>query len=80
MRYLPQDHCGTISLEPLVSDRAGPPIYLTARLSQSQREAYSQRLASIRTDLRKLAPAVARKDKITRILRSIEGCQETIVP
>jgi hypothetical protein len=79
MRYLPQDHCGTISLEPLVSDRAGPPIYLTARLSQSQREAYSQRLASIRTDLRKLAPAVARKDKITRILRCIEGCQETIV-
>ncbi len=78
MRYLPQDHCGTISLEPLVSNRAGPPIYLTERLSQSQREAYGQRLESIKGDLRKLAPAVARKDKIMRILRCVEGCQKTM--
>jgi hypothetical protein len=79
MRHLPPDHCGTISLEPLVSNRAGPPIYLTERRSQSQREAYSRRLESIKEDLRKLAPAVARKDKIASILRCLEGCQETMV-
>jgi hypothetical protein len=78
MRYLPPDHCGTISLEPLVSNRAGPPIYLTGRLSHSQREAYNRRRESIKEDLRKLAPAVARKDKIASILRCIEGCQETM--
>jgi hypothetical protein len=80
MRHLPSDHCGTISLEPLVSNRPGPPIYLTERLSQSQREVYSRRLESIKGNVKKLAPAVARKDKVVRILRCIEGCQETIVP
>jgi len=79
MRYLSQDHCGTISLEPLVSNRAGLPIYLTERLSQSQREAYGRRLESIKGDLKKLAAVVERKDKIMTILRCIEGCQETIV-
>ena len=63
MHYLPQDHCGTISMEPLVSNCAARPVYLTERLSQSQREAYSRRLESIKGDLRKLAPVVARKEQ-----------------
>jgi hypothetical protein len=79
LRHLPQDHCGTISLEPLVSNRAGPPIYLTERLTQSQREAYNQRLESIKMTLEKLAPDIPRRDKIMRIIRCIEGCQETMV-
>ena len=78
MRYLPRDHCGTISLEPLASNRPGPPIYLTERLSQSQRKAYGRRLESIKRDVGKLASVVAQTDKIRRILRCIEGCQESM--
>ena len=36
-RHLPADECGTISLEPLVGDRPGPPVYLRDRLQTEQR-------------------------------------------
>jgi hypothetical protein len=79
MRYLPPDHCGTISLEPLVSNRAGPPIYLTERLSESQRRDYRHRLESFKADVEKLAPEVPRKNRITRMIRCIHGCLGTMV-
>jgi hypothetical protein len=74
LRYLPPDYCGTISLEPLVSDRPGPPVYLTGRLSESQRSAYAEQLNAIRSDLEKLTPAVPRQDNVSMILRCIDGC------
>jgi hypothetical protein len=78
LRYLPGDYCGTISLEPLVSDRPGPPIYLTGRLSESQRSAYSGRLKAIKTGIEKLGPALARQDKVGTILRCIDGCLQDL--
>jgi hypothetical protein len=35
--YLPQGFCGTLSMEALVSDCPGPPIYLSERLTSEQR-------------------------------------------
>ena len=78
MHYLPQDHCGTISLEPLVSNRAGPPIYLTARLGESQRHDYRSRLESLKADVGKPTPDILRKDKIATIIRCLDGCLGTI--
>lgn len=72
-RHLPSDICGTISLEPLVSDRPGPPIYLTERLTASQRAAYRADLQKLAPEFEKLVPEVGRPDKVRSILACVRN-------
>jgi hypothetical protein len=71
-RHLPPSVCGTISLEPLVSGRPGPPIYLR-RLSPEQRRAYASELAAIRSGFEKLLSALPRQEKVRSILRCLDN-------
>lgn len=69
-KHLPAESSGTISMEPLVSDRPGPPVYLTKRLNSRQRAAYAEDLKGIQARFEKLLPDVPQKDK----MRTIIGC------
>jgi hypothetical protein len=78
-RYLPGSVCGTVSLEPLVSNHPGPPIYLSDRIYDSQRKAYGQEMVSIKGRLEKLSSRVSRRDKINNIITCIDGCLEDLM-
>lgn len=75
LKHLPDLRSGTISMEPLVSSTAGPPVYLTKRLNQSQRSAYAAELKSIAAGFQKLLPLVPRKDKVDFIVRSLANIE-----
>lgn len=71
-KNLPPGFCGTLSMEPLVSSRPGPPVYLSERLSSQQRSAYAGDLIALKARAEELRAEVPRKDKMTKIIRSIE--------
>ncbi len=71
MRHLPSFRSGTISIEPLDEDHAGPPIYITQRLASEQRRQYRDELKSIAIDLRKLSPSVPEKKRTQKISRCV---------
>jgi hypothetical protein len=52
---------GTISTEPLVSDHAGPPIYITKRLTEGQRNEYREDLVEIKSMTETLAVEIPAK-------------------
>lgn len=64
------DDMGTISMEPLIEDLAGPPIYLR-RLQRPQRAAYDRDLAQLADDFRSLSADIPEKTRIAKILRCI---------
>jgi CTP:molybdopterin cytidylyltransferase MocA len=70
-RHLPARMSGTISMEPLVSDKPGPPIYLTKRLSREQRAAYAAELTGIKSRAEKLLRDVpqASRPKFETVIR-----------
>jgi len=72
LRHLPSLRSGTISIEPLVEDHAGPPVYITRQLNAGQRNEYRNDLKSIAADLRKLAPDIPEKTRMQKISRCIE--------
>ena len=61
----------TVSLEPLIGDRPGPPVYLKDRLDAAQRQEYRQDLANVLATVNKLAPEVPDKQRIARVQRCI---------
>ncbi|MFN7922876.1 MAG: hypothetical protein U0Q16_22410 [Bryobacteraceae bacterium] len=71
--------CGTISMEPLVSDHAGEPVYLTKRLNADQRRQYFDDLTRVGTTLRKLVPDVKQKRKMEFCVRAIDNVVATKV-
>lgn len=71
-RHLPADLCGTISLEPLVSNQPGPPVYLTQRLTAAQRAAYEQEIQRLRAEAQRLLPNVPRPAKMEALLRCLD--------
>jgi hypothetical protein len=73
LRHLPSLRSGTISIEPLVEDHPGPPVYLTRRLTSAQRALYRADLKSIAADLRKLAPEIPEKSRVQKISRCLEN-------
>jgi hypothetical protein len=73
LRYLPSLRSGTISIEPLMEDHAGPPVYITKQLTAGQRARYRDDLKSISADLRKLAPAVPEVNRVQKILRCLDN-------
>jgi hypothetical protein len=72
LRYLPSLRSGTISIEPLVEDHAGPPVYITRQLTAGQRAQYRDDLKSISADLRKLAPAIPEVNRVQKIMRCLD--------
>lgn len=74
-RHLPAGVCGTISMEPLVSDHPGPPVYLRERLNAEQRKAYGTDLAALKSRADQLLADVPRKDKMNKIIRCIQSVQ-----
>jgi hypothetical protein len=71
LRYLPSLRSGTISIEPLVEDHPGPPVYITKQLSAGQRAQYRDNLKSIAADLTKLAPDIPEKNRVQKISRCL---------
>jgi hypothetical protein len=68
----PDAASGTVSLEPLVSDRPGPPVYVTKRLQPAQRATYAARLSRLRQEAARLAVEVPRKDRVRRIIACLD--------
>jgi hypothetical protein len=71
-KHLPPGFCGTLSMEPLVSSRPGPPVYLSERLTLQQRAAYAKELTVLKARAEGLLAEIPRKDKMTKIIRCIE--------
>jgi hypothetical protein len=71
-KHIPPGFCGTLSMEPLVSGHPGPPIYLSERLTSSQRVAYAKELTALKARAEGLAVEIPRKDKMKKIIRSVE--------
>jgi hypothetical protein len=74
-RHLPARMSGTISMEPLVSNNPGPPIYLTKRLSAEQRATYASELTGIKLRAEKLLPEMPQfaKPKMERVIRCMSN-------
>lgn len=71
LRHVPSPRSGTISIEPLVEDDPGPPVYITKLLTTEQKIQYRNDLKSISADLKKLAhdiPDTTRVQKISQCL------------
>jgi hypothetical protein len=66
-RHLPGELCSTISLEPLVGNRPGPPVYLSERLDRPQREAYSRDLRRLAGEFQNLRPQLRSPGRVERI-------------
>jgi hypothetical protein len=71
-RHLPADICGTISLQPLVSDRPAPPLYLTHLRGEQQRE-YRQHILTLKSRPEKLLPEVPRRKKLPLVVRCLHN-------
>jgi len=65
--------CGTLSLEPLVGDKAGPPIYLTQRLNATQRADYARRLRAIKEEADNLRAEVGDAQRMENVARCLEN-------
>lgn len=63
LRYLPKDECGTISLEPLVGSKPGPPVYLRSE----QRAAYAVDLERLSNEFARLQPSLRAKVRSGRV-------------
>jgi hypothetical protein len=78
MRYLPPNYCGTISMEPLVSSKPGPPVYITKKLNELQRREYAANLGRVRERFAALAKETPEKRRIAFILRAIDNVQKDL--
>jgi len=77
-RYLPADYCGTVSLEPLVSSKPGPAVYLTKTLNATQRAEYAASLRKVRTEFATLGRELPKEKRIAFILRAIDNVTNDI--
>ncbi len=81
LRYLSKDECGTISLEPLVGNRPGPPVYLRDRLKPEQRVVYAAKVERLTASFAKLQSnlqAKARSARVAACLAAVRKDLETI--
>ena len=77
-RHQPGEHCGTISLEPLVCDKPGPPVYLRDRLKPPQREAYGRDLERLAEEFEKLRGQVRSVPQMERVAACLKRVQEDV--
>ncbi|HKW97529.1 MAG TPA: hypothetical protein VJN43_07330 [Bryobacteraceae bacterium] len=78
LNFLPSLRSGTISIEPLVEDHPGPPVYITRRLTAAERGRYRDDLKSIEADLKNLAADVPEKTKLEKISRCLTNAMHDI--
>lgn len=78
LRHLPVLRSGTISLEPLVSAEAGPPVYVTRRLNARQRGEYFTSLERIARSLKRLAPEIPHRERVGKILTCIHNAMADV--
>ena len=78
LRYLSKDECGTISLEPLVGNRPGPPVYLRDRLKPEQRAAYTAEMERLSTSFAKLQPNLQAKDRSARVAACLAAVRKDL--
>jgi hypothetical protein len=71
-KHRPEGFCGTISLEPLVSEGPGPPIYLKS-LEPAQRAEYAQELRRLKGEAQKLSNEIREKRRINNVTRCLEN-------
>jgi hypothetical protein len=64
---------GTLSLEPLVNDRVGPPVYLTDHLDREGLQGYAQDLRALLAECPAIAAQVGRPDKVSLIAACLQG-------
>jgi hypothetical protein len=62
----------TVSLEPLIGDRPGSPVYLNRGLNAVQRGEYRQELIRLLGSVHKLEPDTPAKDRIGRVASCLE--------
>lgn len=67
MRHLPPNECGTISLEPLISDRPGPAVYLRDRLSSEQRQTYTAELGRLQSRFERMRSGLGEAQRVERV-------------
>ena len=72
-QFLDPELCGTVSLEPLMGNKAGPPIYLTERLKPEQRAIYATALSKIRERFASVRNRVADVIRMDTCLRCIDS-------
>ena len=72
LRHLPALRSGTVSIEPLMEDHPGPPVYITKQLTAQQRAQYRGDLKSISTDFARLAHDIPDKNRVGKIARCLE--------
>jgi len=77
-RYLPSNFCATISMEPLVSNKPGEPVYLTRRLNAAQRQEYGASLRQVRARFATLEKEIPEKRRIAFILRALDTVQKDL--
>lgn len=78
MSRIKQFGSGDISLEPLVEDHAGPPIYIIKRMPVARRRGYSLELDEIAAGFRSILRDVPEQTRIPIILRCIENVQHDL--
>ncbi len=63
----------TLSMEPLVSDHAGPPVYLTDHLDRDELDAYERDISALLAQCPSLAEEVGRPDKVATTASCLRG-------
>jgi hypothetical protein len=66
LRHVPSLRSGTISIEPLIEDHPGPPVYIT-KLTAEQKIQYRDDLKSISADLKRLTPGIPDTKRVQKI-------------
>ncbi|MFB3788495.1 MAG: hypothetical protein ACE15F_19220 [bacterium] len=79
-KHLDKVPCGTISLEPLIGDQPGPPIYLQPGLNDQQREEYRKDLRAIQERFIQLVPEVPQKERMRKVIVCLENAMKDIGP
>lgn len=64
---------GTISMEPLVSDHAGPPVYLLEHMDRAALDRYAAELRAVREMATGLLGAVGNGDRLRLVVRCLDG-------
>ena len=78
LRHLPQDECGTLSLEPLVGNRPGPPVYLRDRLKPEQRSVYATEIERLTRAFSKLQAALQSTPRVERIAACLAAVRKDL--
>jgi hypothetical protein len=73
LRYRPSLRSGTISIEPLVEDHPGPPVYITKQLTAEEKVQYRNDLKSISVELKRLSRDIPDKTRVQKISQCLSN-------